>query len=175
METIEHSLAALARKEIELHDEWDSLHHLLVVYRDGDKARIGTFAAIDPAFDPDLYPLVIRGITAESAAKEGPPYALLLQIEAFGAVLPEEGIADPAERAQFEEDRRNRNLHKRADAVEAAWAWAVDVHGQTWSARKTRGKEDTIEERFYPAGSKEIGGVMQQAMHDVLGVFGSGG
>jgi hypothetical protein len=160
---------------IEAHDgDWDSLHMLATIERDGDGIRFGTMAALDPAIDPDLYPAMIGGIAAKAAADGNPPYALFLQIEAFGAQVPPED-APGWEQDKFDADRSNRTIHARPDAVEAVWAWVVDVHGQTWCAKKVRGKEDVIEESFYPAGSTDIGGNMPQAMHDSLKAVGSAG
>src|SRR5580658_11043329 len=101
METqaVDHALAALAREAIENHDEWDSLHTLMVIYKEGDGIRVDTMAAIDPAFNPDLYPVLIEAVTRTCAAV-GPPYALLLQIEAFGALMPDDD-APAWERAQM--------------------------------------------------------------------------
>lgn len=72
--SLEDKLAELTRKEIERHTEWDSLHHLLVILRDGpDSIRVDTMAAIDPAFDPAFYPVIIEAITREVAGKHSTP------------------------------------------------------------------------------------------------------
>lgn len=169
-------MAAFTRCVIDAHDEWDSLHTLATVERDGDSVKYGTMAAIDPGIHPDRYPLLIGGLAASAVAEKHPPYALMLQIEAFGTIIPQEGLADPAEREKFEEDRKNRTIHKRPDAKEGAWAWLVDYQGNTWCAVKIRGKDgaaDEIQEHFYPAGSEEIGGSMQEALAAAMQVFGS--
>ena len=172
MTAIGDSIAAMARREAELHEDWDSLHSLQVIYRNADDTtRVTTYAAIDPAFDPGLYPVIIEGITRETAAKDGPPYALLLKIEAFGARAPKDD-APAGEKEQFERDRVNRTIHERPDAVEAVWAWAADVHGNMWAATKARGS-NTVEEYAYEPGSPEAGGRMAKAMLDALLIYGS--
>lgn len=170
--TIGEAIAALVRKEAETHEDWDSLHSLQVIYRDGeDGIKVTTYAAIDPSFDPGFYPYIIEGITRETAAKDGPPYALLLTIEAFGARAPKDD-APAEEKAQFERDRVNRTIHQRPDAVEAVWAWAADVYGNMWAATKGRGS-DVVEEYAYEPGSPEAGGRMAKAMLDALLIYGS--
>ena len=165
-------LAALAREVIEAHDKWDSPHALASVYRDGKGgARYGTVTIIDPALHPDLYPSLIGKRAAEDAERQGPPYAFLLQIEAFGTAGPAEDAA-PADKALFQADRIARTFHLRKDAVEVVQVWVADVHGRLWSATKARGREDEIEERFYRPGS-ELGGQMIEALLAAARDYGS--
>lgn len=171
MTSVEEELAAVTRKAIEIHDEWDALHSLLIIHRDGAGVRVNTVVAIDPAFQPELYPLMIESIVKESAAKDGPPYALLLQIEAFGALMPEDD-APAWKKAEMEAHRVNRTLHQHPDAVEAAWAYTADVHGRVWTAMNARGHEE-IEEHVYEPGSGKIGGHMLKALLDTLRMYGS--
>ncbi len=171
MKTIEENLAALACRAAEHHDEWDSLHYLMAVYREGDEAVIKTMIAIDPAFHPDLYPLMIEALVKEVAEKDGPPYALLFEFEAFGAKVPDDD-APHVEREKFEADLVNRTIHQRADAVEAVWVVAVDVHGSMWAASKVRG-QDEVEEHSYAPGSPDTGGQLPRALLDTLRMHGS--
>ncbi len=169
----EEDLVALTRKMIEDHDEWDALHALLVIGPDSDDGTcVRAYFAIDPAIDPGEYPALIKAAARESAAKGAPPYALLLQIEAFGAALPPD--ASPEDKAQFEADRANRAIYQRADAVEAVWAWTVDVHGRMWSASNNRG-QDRIEEHAYEPGDRVASGRMIAAMLNALRLYGSEG
>ena len=169
--TLEEKIAALTRKTIEDHTDWDALHALFVIHRDGDGIAVRSVIAIDPAMEPAMYPVLIEMMVSERAKEDGPPYALLLEIEAFGAKAPQDD-APAWEKAQFEADRANGTIHQRADAVEAAWGWAVDVHGRMWTATKTRGSEE-IEESVYEPGSGNVGGRFPKAMLDALRLYGS--
>jgi len=165
-------LAALAREVIDAHSEWDAPHALASVYRDGKGgACYGTVTLIDPALHPGLYPAVISSRAAEDSAKQGPPYAFLLQAEMFGTTEPG-ADASPADRALYEADRQARTFHLRKDAVEIAQAWVADVHGRLWSATKVRG-QDGIQESFYRPGSGIPGGQMIDALLAAARDYGS--
>jgi hypothetical protein len=167
----DEALATLTREVAEHHVEWDVLHALYVIHRDAAGIAARTIVGIDPAMPPDLYPVLIEAMVKERAAEDGPPYALLLEMEMFGVLdLPEDAPA--WQRAQLEADRVNRTLHQRADAVEAAWVHAADVHGRVWAACRERGK-DGVEEAVYEPGSDKIGGQMVKAMLDALRLYGS--
>jgi hypothetical protein len=132
-----------------------------------------TLAVLDPAIDPAQYPEVIGSVAAQAAAEgDNTLYAMLLQIEAFGAHLPDNPTED--EQVQFEAARLTRNIHQLPGAVEAAWAYTVDVHGRTWTAMQARG-QDSIEESFYPAGTQTVGGRMHTALLAAVQVFGTAG
>lgn len=163
---IEQRLAELARAQIEYHDEWDSLHAMLVICRDGDDSvSVRTYAAIDPAFDPAMYPVMLEALARESAAKGEPPYALLLQIEAYGATVSDEEHA----RLHASGD----SIRDRPDSREECWAWVTDVHGNLWSAMKGRDEEDVIRENTYAPGSKACDGRFIKGMRDSLLMYGS--
>lgn len=145
--------AAAARKAIEDHGEWDSLHCFMTLHWDGEKLSAGTYAAIDPGIDPPDYPKVMAGIAAERRREHpgNPAYAYLLQIEAFGVVEPGPDAGE-AERERYDRDRIGRTFHQRPDAVESAIAWCADVHGRVWSAAKRRSEPGVIHEHFYAPG-----------------------
>lgn len=157
-------MAAKTRELVERHDEWDSLHTFATLHWDDGRLRFGTFAMIDPHIAPDQYPDLMRKIAAEQFGKhpDDPPYAYLLQIEAFGVVAPGEDASDE-ERRQFDADRLGRNFHNRADAREIATAYCADIHGRVWSATKARDDEGRIEEHFYGPG-KSLGGQFIRAL-----------
>lgn len=166
------SLAAIAREAIKAHDEWDSPHVLATIYRSGgDTARYETITMIDPAVDPDQYPQVIDARVRADTREYGPPYALLLQIEAFVVIDPGPD-ATPADQALLNADRIARTIHLRKDSVEMASAWVADVHGRAWMAMKKRGK-DGIEEQFFRPGSGEVGGQMMTALLNAARTYGS--
>lgn len=168
------SLAAIARAAIKAHDEWDSPHVLMTIYRSGeDTARFETCTVIDA--HPDQYPQIINARVREDTEKHGPPYALLLQIEGFMVAAPGPD-ATPADRALFNADRVARTFRLRKDSVEVANAWVADVHGRAWQAQKQRGKEG-IEERFYrpDGGGDRAGGQMVRALLDAARTYGSAG
>lgn len=171
MTQLNDELAAITRKAIEIHDEWDTLHSLLVIGRDGNGVRVRLAAGIDPAFQPEMYPLLIENIVRECAEKDGPPYALLLQIEAFGALMPEDE-APAWEKARMEAARQNHALNQLPESVEAAWAYTADVHGRVWTAMNPRGSDEISESTFEP-GSGRIGGRMLEAMLGTLRIYGS--
>lgn len=163
---IEQKLAELARAEIERHDEWDSLHTMMVICRTGDDSvSVRTVAAIDPAFDPVMYPVLIEALAKESASKGEPPYALLLQIEAYGATVSDE------ERLRLH--ATGGSLKDRPDSREECWAWVADVHGNLWSAMKDRDEEDVIDEQVYEASNKSYDGRFIKALTDSLRMYGS--
>jgi hypothetical protein len=157
-------MAAKTRELIERHDEWDSLHAFATLHWDDGQLRFGTVAMIDPGISPDQYPELMRKIAAGQFGKhpDDPPYAYLLQIEAFGCVDPGPDASEE-ERRQFDVDRLGRTFHQRADAREIATAYCADIHGRVWSATKARGEEDRIEEHFYGPG-KSLGGQFIRAL-----------
>ncbi len=108
---------------------------------------------------------MIENLVKESAADGEPAYALLLQIEAYGATLSMEEYARHAAGTGSLKDRPGRE--------EAAWAWVTDVHGGLWSAMKVRGREDVIKEEAYEPGSKSHSGRFIKAMRDSLLLHGS--
>lgn len=171
--SIGSELAGLARGAVERHTEWDSPHVAEVIHRDGDSVRPTTVVVIDTALHPDQYPLVIRKLVAGCAERNGPPYALLLQIEGHSVRLPPPGTMSVAEEDQLTAARRDRTLHQRPDAVEIASAWVVDVTGRSWLAVKTRG-EDGIGEYAFEAGdsANRIGGQMQRGLTSALAAYG---
>jgi len=142
--------AAVARKAVEDHDEWDSMHQFVTFGWDGGKLSAHTAVVIDPAIHPDDYPAMLRDqVARENAAHPGrPSYAFLLQIEAHGVTGPA-GDATDAERAEFEAARRTRTFHRLPQAREICVAYLADVHGRLWTAGKERGREDRLEEHFY--------------------------
>lgn len=169
--TLDEEIAALTRKTIEDHSEWDALHALFIIHRDGDGIAVRTIVGIDPAMQPAMYPVLIEMMVKQRAEEDGAPYALLLEIEAFGATAPKDD-APAWEKAKFEADRERGTIPEREDAVEAAWGWAVDVHGRTWTAVKRRGS-DEVEENTYAPGSGIVGGRFAKAMLDALRLYGS--
>lgn len=154
------TLAAATRQAIESHTEWDSMHCFVTLHWDGEGLRTGTYAAIDPGIDPPDYPALMAGIAAKELEKHphDPPYAYLLQIEAFGVTAPGPAASE-AERDQFDRDRLGRTFHQRTDAVESVIAYCADIHGRLWSATEVRGRPGEITENFYPPG-KALGGQM---------------
>jgi hypothetical protein len=169
--TISEDLARIARDAIERHDEWDSLHSMRIICRTGeDKVSVRTYVAIDPSYPPEMYPVMIEALARKSADEGEPPYALLLQIEAYSATL---SLEESAQR----ERGHGGPLKDRPDARECAWAWVTDVHGNLWSAQKIRGTDgepdSEIEEVAYEAGSKSHDGRFIRAMTDSLRMYGS--
>lgn len=170
------TMAAVTRQLIENHDEWDSLHALITVYRDGPDGsaiRFGSMTMIDPRVDPADYPAVIEGRVADDAANMGGPYALMLQAEAFMALSPK-ADAPAEEKAQFDRDRENRTIHARPDADEVVSVWTMDVHGRVWSATKRR-SDSRVETHFFgPDAADRIGGKFVTALRRALAAHGSG-
>lgn len=156
--------AAAARKVIEDHDEWDSLHCFITLHWDGEKLRAGAFVAIDPGIDPAEYPALMVKAAAEQQQKhpEAPAYAYLLQIEAFGVTEPGPDAGE-AEREQYDRDRIGRTFHKRPDAEESVIVWCADVHGRVWAAAERRSEPGVIHEHFYAPG-KTPGGQMVRGL-----------
>jgi hypothetical protein len=156
--------AAFTRRVIDGHTEWDGLHAFMTLHeRDGDIA-VGTYAALDPAIDPNRYPAMIANLAAEQYEKD--PGLLTvgycLQIEAHGVTGPGPG-ATAAERETFERARITRTFHQLPTAVESAVAYTADIHGRLWTAGKIRGR-DGVSEHYYPAGDRHISGQMVRAL-----------
>jgi hypothetical protein len=153
------ALAAITREIIERHDDWDSVHQFVTWHWDGERLAPGTVVIIDPAMDPLDYPRIMAKIVREQRDKgpEHPPYAFLLQIEAFGMTEPGPDATEQ-ERAAFRAARRGRTFHEMPEAIESCLAYCADVHGRLWTAGKRRDK-DGITEAFYPPG-KGLSGQM---------------
>jgi hypothetical protein len=169
--------AAATRKAIEVHDEWDAPHWFQTLHWDGTALTCRTCACIMPDIDPLGYPKVMAGIAREELEKypDDPAYGYLLQIEGFGVTQPPAGAAE-AEREQFDRDRIGRTFHERPDAVEAAYAYAADIHGRVWCATHTRADPDRIDEAFYPPGRTPAGQMIRGliAVAYGTGVIGHG-
>lgn len=146
------AFAAMTRKIVADHDEWDSPHHFVTLHWEDGELRPGTWAMIMPDIHPAQYPELMAKLALEAHEKDPdrPAYGYLLQIESFGVTEPGPGASEE-ERDQFNRDRLGRNFHNRADAVEVAGAWCADIHGRLWAAARRRGDEE-ITERFYQPG-----------------------
>jgi hypothetical protein len=152
------AFAETARKIIEAHDEWDSLHAFITLHWDGENLTPGTCAAIDPAIDPAEYADLMAGMARKELDEnpQDPAYGYLLQIEAFGVTMPGKD-ASAEERLRFDADRLGRTFHQRPDATEMAIAYCADIHGRLWTATRRRGIAGT-EEQFHPPGPRQPGG-----------------
>ncbi len=157
------AFAAITRKIIADHDEWDSPHHFVTLHWEDGELRCGTWAVIMPDIHPAQYPKVMAKIARECHEKDPdhPPYGYLLQFESYGVAEPGPEASDE-EREQFRRDRLGRTFHQRADAVEMVGAWCADIHGRVWSAARRRG-EDKIHEKFYQPG-RAPGGQMIEGL-----------
>jgi hypothetical protein len=166
-------MAAMVRKILGMHDEWDSMHQFVTLHWDGERVTPGTVAIVDPAIHPTEYGKVMAGVAAERITGHPGdlPCAYLLQIEGFGVIEPAPGATDE-ERARFNRDRIGRTFHQRADAREFCQVWCADIHGRLWSATKLRDEPDDIQVKFYRPGSAP-GGQMIRALLSVAAATGS--
>lgn len=161
------TLAGIARRIVEMHGEWDSLHQFVTILWDGDEISYGTVAAITPSIDPGHYPALMAKIAADdmvvSRSSKAKPYAYALQIEAFRAYAPESD-ASPAEHAQFERDAAGHTVHERPDAVEEVLVSLADVYGNLWMASERRDQPGKVDEQFFASGDQAVGGRMTQGL-----------
>lgn len=169
--------AAITRKVVEDHDEWDSPHSFLTLHWDGEKLSVRTFVCIMPDVDPVKYPALMMKAAREELEKDpdDPAYGYLIQGEFFGTTEPG-ADASEEERDQFRRDRLGRTFHQRPDATEACIAWAADIHGRLWSAAKTRTDPGHIHEVFYQPGRAPHGQMIDGliAVAYATGVIGHG-
>lgn len=163
-------LAAEARRIIERHDEWDSLHAFATLHWDGENLTIGAWAFIDGAVNPPDYPAFMTALAADEMKTDPPPVAYLLFAETFGMARPGPG-ASAEERRQFDEGRRNRTFHEQPGAVESATCWVADIYGRMWAASHARAHPDVISEKFYPPGTGP-GGFLIKALRDIAAATG---
>ncbi len=155
--------AQLARDALEARD-WDEIHAFATVTLEEDGPQVRTYAGIDPALNPDAYPLVMMQIAREDITRnEDAPYAFMMEFEAFGVLEPPPS-APEEEKEQFDSDRRTRNFHSRPDAEEIASVYIADVNGRLWTATKYR-VTGQVEEQFYDgAAPPPLGGQFIRAL-----------
>jgi hypothetical protein len=156
-------LAAVTRQMIEKHQDWDSAHEFVIWTWDGRDLALGTLAVIDPAMHPLDYPAMMARVVASHREKhpDPPPYAFVLQIEAFGVAMPGKDATE-AQRARVRAAQRTRTFHELPEAVESCIAYCADIHGRLWAAGKRRDGEG-ISEAFYPPG-RGLGGQMVKGL-----------
>jgi hypothetical protein len=144
--------AATVRRALDMHDEWDSPHSFETLHWDGTTLRTMTYACIMTDIKPADYPAYMTALAKEELEKhpDDPAYGYLIQAEGYRVTEPGPE-ASAEEREQFQRDRRERNFHKRADAVETCSVWAADIHGRLWFAEKARDR-DGVRERFWRPG-----------------------
>jgi len=138
----EEVMAAYTRGVIEQHDQWDSLHQFMILGWDGQQVSCRVLAGIDPAVDPDQYPMMLAGLAGQHLEEHPgePPYAYLLQIEGWAA----EG---PGPRPSLRPDR-----------IEIAVAVCADIDGRLWACEKRRDRPGEIAEYFSASGEIQVGG-----------------
>lgn len=143
--------AEITREAVTDHD-WDSPHRFATLTWNEETKEIAyrVYAMITPDVPPEHYPGIMTQIALQDyEAEDTPPIAYLLQIEAFGAIMPGKD-ATPEEKQRFDEDRKNRTINKRADAREISTAYCADVFGRVWTATRDRAT-DEVEEQFFPS------------------------
>jgi hypothetical protein len=154
-------MAAEARRIIELHDEWDRPHAFEILHWDGARVRCSTHMMILADVPARYYPRLMMEAVRKwhDEHPDYPPYAYLVQIEAFGVADPR-ADAGEEERRVFEEARRDRTFHEHPDRHETVNAWCADIHGRLWAAMRVRGS-DEIHESYYAPGRAPGGGLIR--------------
>lgn len=160
------------------HTDWDSLHAFQVLRWDAAARKISArlHSAIDTSIHPDAYPdMMAQMAFADHQEKpDEPPFAYLLQIEAFGVIAPLPG-APREQHEAFDAARHARTFHQHPDRREGAFAYTADVWGRVWVASKYRdAPELPVEMEFHdPDDPVRLGGSMVRMLIAVARTAGT--